>query len=567
MMLKGVGASSGIGIGKAVLILENRLDFSKVEYSGKENEKARLRRGISLFAEKTHRMEENVKACVGEKEAEILAGQIMMLNDPYMTSRMDEAIDEGQSAEAALNSVCNSYIEMFSGVDDELMRQRATDIQDIRTRMLKILLDVEDTDISGVPAGSVLVAKDITPSMTVGIKKENVTAFLTEVGGKTSHSAILARALEIPAVLGISGLMNQIHDGDTIIVDGGAGTVIAGPDHKTMASYWQKQEKERKEKELLEAYREKETVNADGNRYHLYANIGTLGEIGAAAASGAEGIGLFRTEFLFMDRSSLPTEEEQFDVYSEVSEQMRGKEVIIRTLDIGGDKDIPYMQMEKEENPFLGNRAIRYCLERPDIFSLQLRALLRAGAKNKNIKVMLPLVTGVDEVRAARALLEKQKNDLKREGIPYDRDIKVGVMIETPAAALIADMLAKEADFFSIGTNDLAQYTLAVDRGNAKVEKLYTAFHPAVLRSIRGIISAGKTAGIPVGMCGEAAADRRMLPLLIAFGLEEFSVSPSALLKLRKLISGWPEAEAIHVAEEVFQFWDSTDIENYLKNI
>ena len=566
MILRGIAASDEIGIGKAVCVREQSLDYSAVKYGGKEVEKDRLQAAITQFNEKTTAMAEHIRAQVGEKESEILTGQIMMLSDPFMQSQMEEVIDAGQCAEAAVDQVCTMYAEMFAGVDDELMRQRATDVRDIRSRMLAILLGVTGVDVSHLPAGSVLVAHDLTPSMTVGLDKEHVAAILTEVGGRTSHSAILARALELPAVLSVPRAMEQLKDGDSVIVDGSEGTAMVNPDQRTLAEYLAKQKEFLHRKALLAIYRDRETVDAEGNRYALYANIGSPAEAGAAAEAGAEGIGLFRTEFLFMDRTSVPTETEQYEAYLAVSRIMAGKEVIIRTLDVGGDKAVEYLGMAHEDNPFLGHRAIRYCLDNPDLYKVQLRALLRAGAEEKNIKIMLPLVTSLEEIRGARALLETCKAELEAEGLPYHKDIPLGIMVETPAAALIADLLARECDFFSIGTNDLTQYTMAVDRGNAQVENLYTTFHPAVLRSIRSVITAAKEAGIPVGMCGEAAADPRLIPLLMTWGLDEFSVSSSAVLATRAQIHRWHAAQAAQVTQEAMSLSTASGVEGYLQS-
>lgn len=566
-MLKGVGASSGIGIGTIVCIREESLDYSKVVFQGEAEEKARLKEAIDTFCEVTQEMAEDIRQRVGEKESEILSGQIMMLSDPFMTGQMEEMIASGSCAEAALDSVCQMYIEMFSNVDDELMRQRATDIRDIRTRMLRLLLGISSVDIASVPAGTVLAAKDLTPSMTVGLKKENISAILTEIGGKTSHSAILARALEIPAVLGIPQVLDQVSDGQQAIVDGESGEVILSPDEDTLKRYTAQWKEQQEQKAMLSVYRDRKTQDADGRNYELYSNIGSVAEAQIALENGAEGIGLFRTEFLFMDRTAMPTEQEQYEAYKAVSDIMQGKEVIIRTLDVGGDKEISYLKMESEQNPFLGWRAIRYCLEESDLFKVQLRALLRAGAEHKNIKIMLPLVTGVQEIRAAKQLLEECKQELAAQGIAYDDNIQVGIMIETPAAALIADLLAKEAAFFSIGTNDLTQYTLAVDRGNAKVENLYTTLHPAVLRSIRSIIRAAKEAKIPVGMCGEAAADPALIPLLLEFGLDEMSVSASSILKTRKIVSQWSQKETAEVEQKAMQLDEPQAVEEYLLSV
>ena len=566
-MLKGVGASSGIGIGTIVCIREESLDYSKVVFQGEAEEKARLKEAVDTFCKVTQEMAEDIRQRVGEKESEILSGQIMMLSDPFMTGQMEEMIASGSCAEAALDSVCQMYIEMFSNVDDELMRQRATDIRDIRTRMLRLLLGVSSVDIASVPAGTVLAAKDLTPSMTVGLKKENISAILTEIGGKTSHSAILARALEIPAVLGIPQVLDQVSDGQQAIVDGESGEVILSPDEDTLKSYTAQWKEQQEQKAMLSVYRDRKTQDADGRNYELYSNIGSVAEAQIALENGAEGIGLFRTEFLFMDRTAMPTEQEQYEAYKAVSDIMQGKEVIIRTLDVGGDKEISYLKMESEQNPFLGWRAIRYCLEESDLFKVQLRALLRAGAEHKNIKIMLPLVTGVQEILAAKQLLEECKQELAAQGIAYDDNIQVGIMIETPAAALIADLLAKEAAFFSIGTNDLTQYTLAVDRGNAKVENLYTTLHPAVLRSIRSIIRAAKEAKIPVGMCGEAAADPALIPLLLEFGLDEMSVSASSILKTRKIVSQWSQKETAEVEQKAMQLDEPQAVEEYLLSV
>ena len=567
MILRGIAASDGIGLGRAVCVREENLDYSDVAYSGKESEKARLQAAIEEFEQRTSAMAEHIRQQVGDKESEILTGQIAMLADPFMRSQMQDAIDGGACAEAAVDNVCTMYANMFAAVEDEMMRQRATDVKDIRSRLLGILLGAASVDLSNLPAGTVLVTRELTPSMTVGLQKENVAAIITATGGKTSHSAILARALQVPAVLSVTKVLEVVQDGDGLIVDGGEGIAILNPDERTRSEYLTRQKDYQARIASLKVYQDRPTVDADGKRYQLFANIGSAAEAEVAAQSGAEGIGLFRTEFLFMDRTSLPDEMVQYEAYRAVSQTMAGKEVIIRTLDVGGDKAIEYLGMEKEENPFLGHRAIRYCLDRPDLYKVQLRALLRAGAEEHNIKIMLPLVTSVDEVRAARELLEQCKQELSEAGLPYDKDIALGVMIETPAAALTADLLARESDFFSIGTNDLTQYTMAVDRGNAQVASLYTPFQPAVLRSIRSVITAAKEAGIPVGMCGEAAADPGLIPLLMAWGLDEFSVSTSSVLATRASIHRWREDEVKRIAQEALGLSTASGVEGYLKKV
>ena len=533
-MLKGIGVSQGYGIGRAVIIGDISTDYSNVKYTDAESEKARLQNAVDSFIEETKKLASDIKEAVGEKEAEILEGHIVMLSDPFMISQMQENIDSGSIAEKAVDTVCNMFIDMFSSVDDELTNQRASDVKDIRDSLLKALLGVKSIDISTVPKNSVLVAKDFTPSMTSKINKNNVSAIITEVGGVTSHRAILARAMGIPAVLSVVGVTEHICDGDTLIADGFKGKVFTSPSQNELDEYSQKQQAYLKEKESLNEYFGKPTVTKSGEVKKVYGNIGKAEDAQNVVQNGGEGIGLFRTEFLFMDREHQPTEDEQLEAYSTVAKAMDNKEVIIRTLDIGGDKAIDYLCIEKEENPFLGHRAIRYCLDNKELYKTQLRAILRA-AQYGNIKIMLPLVTTVEEVKQAKALIKECCQELADEGLRYT-EVPVGVMIETPSAALISDLLAKEAAFFSIGTNDLTGYTMAVDRGNAKVSHLYDVTQPAVLRAIEMTIKNAKAAGIPVGMCGEAAADERLIPKLLEWGLDEFSVTPSSILQTRKNI-------------------------------
>ena len=535
-MLKGTGVCAGVGIGTALVVQPQDLDYSAVVYSGAENEKARLAAAAKTVSEALASMAKTMTSRVGEHAAEILSGQVMMLADPFMLSQMNEQIEAGSTAEAAVDAVCGSFIAMFSGVEDELTRQRATDVADLRDRLLKTLLGREDQDLAAAPAGSVIVAHDLTPSMTVGLKRENIAGIITETGGATSHSAILARALEIPAVLSVPGALAAIAPGVKIAMDGELGHVYVDPDERTVKDYEARRVTFEKRRVMLKGYLGKPTVTADGRTVALYANIGRPEDAAPALEKGAEGIGLFRTEFLFMDRDAAPTEEEQLTAYRQVAAQFAGKEVIIRTLDVGGDKDVPYLAMKKEENPFLGHRAIRYCLDNPDLYLVQLRALLQAGAEKHNVRIMLPLVTGVEELRAAKALLEKAKSQLAAEGKAFDADIKVGVMIETPAAALVADLLAQEADFFSIGTNDLTQYTLACDRQNNDLGRFYDPHHPAVLRLIKLVVDNAHKNGIWAGICGELGADLALTETFLAMGLDELSVTPRAVLPLRNAV-------------------------------
>ena len=563
-MYKGIAASRGIGIGSIRRIIEQDLSFESVMVEDTAAETERFRKALDDFIEETNAMAEDVRKNIGPKEAEILMGHAVMMQDPAMSGEMFKMIEAGQCAEAALTAVCDMFYGMFSAMDDEMMRQRASDIADVKVCVLKKLLGKEDVDISRVAPGTVLVCKDLTPSMTSQIVKENVAGIITEIGGVTSHSAILARALEIPAVLSVPGIVDKVADNDTAIVDGTDGDVFINPEGDVLSKYIIKREEFIKKQAELRRFIGKETLTADGDKLEVYCNIGTPKDAKKAMECDGEGVGLFRSEFLFMDNTHLPTEEEQFVAYKEALETMEGRTVIIRTLDIGGDKDIPYMDFEKEDNPFLGFRAVRYCLANKDMYKTQLRAIVRASAFGK-AKIMVPLVTTVDEVKSVKKLVSGIKKDLKKEGIPFDENIEVGCMMETAASAAIADLLAKEADFFSIGTNDLTGYTMAVDRGNAKVAYLYSAFQPAVLRSIRQIIECGKKAGIPVGMCGEAAADPLMIPLLMSFGLDEYSVNPVLVLTSRCIISKWSKAEADALAEKVMAMDSIKDIMAALK--
>lgn len=563
-MLKGVNASEGIGIGKIMLIEEVSLDYEKKQITDTQAEIDRYRKVFDAYCEKTEKQAENIKNTIGEKEADIILGHLLMLKDPAMSSSIEGNISSGCCAEDAVAQVCDMFIGVFSMADDELTKQRASDVEDIKNGLITMLLGKEEVDIASAPSGTVLVAKDLTPSMTSCIVKENIVGIVTEVGGKTSHSAILARAMEIPAVLSVPNVMETFENGQEIIVDGSHGEVIENPSDGEIAIYREKTIEYKKEKEELKKFIGKETVTADGVKVELCCNIGKPDDADAVLSKDGEGVGLFRTEFLYMDSSSIPTEEEQFEAYKKTVLKLGDKPLIIRTLDVGGDKDIPYLGLSKEDNPFMGFRAVRYCLHREDVYKPQLRALLRASAFG-NIKIMIPLVTCIDEVREVKAMIENIKAELDSDNIAYNKDIQVGVMVETPAASLIADLLAEEADFFSIGTNDLTGYTMAVDRGNADVAYLYSAFQPAVLRSIKKIIEDGKD--IMVGMCGEAAADPLLIPLLLAFGLDEFSVSATSVLKTRKIISQWTIDEAKEVAEKALTLKTESEVVEYLTSV
>lgn len=566
-MFKGTNASAGIGIGKAAIIKENELVIRPEKVIDGAAEVERFKGALAETIAQTETLAADLATRVGEKEAEIMQGHLMLLNDPMLTNEIESAITgDNVCSEFAIETVCTMYADMFASMDDELMQQRATDMRDIKVRLQQVLQGVKPVDIAALPEDSVIVAKDLTPSMTAGINPANVAGIVTEMGGRTSHSAILARALEIPAVVAVPGILGQVEDGAEMIVDGSEGVVLAAPSEEEKAEYTAKRDQFLKEKKELEQYIGKPTVTRDGVEIELVANIGNPDDVEKVLQYDGEGVGLFRTEFLFMDRTAMPTEEEQFEAYKKVAIALNGRPVIIRTLDIGGDKEIPYMGLQKDENPFLGYRAIRFCLDRKDdVYRPQLRALLRASAFGQ-IKIMIPMVTCIEEIREAKALIEEIKKELDEKGIAYNKEIKVGIMVETAAASLMADVFAKEVDFFSIGTNDLTQYTMSVDRGNEKVSYLYSTFNPAVLRSIRNIIKCGREAGIMVGMCGEAASDPMMIPLLLAFGLNEFSMSSSAILKARKMITGYSEAELQAVADKAMSFVSAKEIENFMRD-
>lgn len=568
MKIYGVGAAEGIGIGVAKVVREQNVEVVKKTVSDSETEVNNFMRVLDITKAETEEMSKALEKNASAKEAEILFGHIMLMSDPMLVDEIVNRIKgESVCAEYVIEEVCNQYAAVFASMDDELMQQRATDMIDIKTRLIKKVLGIENTDLSKLPYGSILVAKDLTPSMTAGLNPDNVLGIVTQFGGKTSHSAILARALEIPAVVGLSNLPEDISDDTDILLDGESGEVIILPTDNEKSDYENKKKNYDANKEMLKKYRELPSISKDGKKVEIAGNIGSPEDAKKVIENGGEGIGLFRTEFLFMDRDCMPTEEEQFESYKEVAAAMEGKPVIIRTLDIGGDKEIPYMGIVQDENPFLGYRAIRLCLDRKDdIYIPQLRALLRASAFG-NIKIMLPLITSMDEIIEAKALISDIKKELDEKNIAYNKNIEIGIMVETAAASLLADIFAKEVDFFSIGTNDLIQYTMSVDRGNVKIAGLYSPFSPAVLRSINRIITEGKKAGIMVGMCGEAAADPLLIPVLLAWGMDEFSMSASSILKSRQIISGCDSKDLKAKVDKVLEMSTESEIKEYLKKL
>ena len=563
-MYNGVNASDGYGIGVAQVAVAPDLSFTPTAPDDTEAEKARYEEALKKFVGQTNAQIERMKQTVGEESAAIMEAHIEFAEDEGIKDMVNGAIDSGMCAEQAVSDAYDTYYTMFSNMEDELFRERAADVADVKTGLLADLLGKEVVDLSQLPENSIVVVEELTPSMTADIDKTNVAGIVTETGGRTSHSAIIARALEIPAVLSVEGATTNIKTGDMVIADGTNGKVLVEPSDDELEQYRKLAKEYADEKAALEAYRGKETVTGDGEKVMLVANIGNPDDANTAADHDCEGIGLFRSEFLFMDASELPSEDEQFAAYQKVALRLKDQPIIIRTLDVGGDKEIPYLNLQKEENPFMGFRAIRYCLNNPEQYKVQLTALLRASAFG-DIKIMLPLVTSLDEVRQAKALIEECKADLDERGVEYNKNIEVGTMIETPAASLIAEDLAAECDFFSIGTNDLIGYTMCADRGNDRVSYLYQVYQPAVLRSLKRIINEGRKAGIMVGMCGEAAADPLLIPVLLSFGLNEFSVSAPSILRTRRIISEWTKEEADALAEKVVTLKTAAEVKAVLQ--
>lgn len=564
-MLRGIGTSKGIGIGKALIIHKCKNAVSRVKIKDTEAEVDKFNEAVEKFIQETNELVDKLSQKLNgdDKNALVLKNQEYLIRDPEFTSGVISAITNDKlNAEAAVEDTCEMLKNIFLSFNNDTMTQRVADIEDMKQRLIAIMQGQKHIDLTKLSDNTVIIADEIHPSMTANMDTEHIAGIISEKGGDTSHASILARALEIPAVLSVKDICSKIAEGEEVIVDGAYGEVFVNPTPITLKKKKKAYDERVKE---LKKYIDKQTVTRDGRKVMLAANIGNADEAAKAVKAGAEGIGLFRTEFLFMNKQALPTEEEQYNEYKKAAVVLDGRQLTIRTLDIGGDKDIPYMGLTKELNPFLGYRAIRFCLDRVDIFTTQLRAVLRASAYG-NIRIMIPMITSVTEVQAVKKIINGICRDLDKKDIKYDKDIKIGVMIETPAAAIMADVLAHEVDFFSIGTNDLTQYTLAVDRGNENVAYLYSALNPAVIRSIKHIIECAHNAGIEAGMCGEAAADERMIPLLLNFGLDEFSVTVSRVLETRKEIASWSSKEVKEITENVMNYSEEKEVSNYLSD-
>lgn len=567
-MLRGIGTSKGIGIGKALIIHKCKNAVSRVKIKDTEAEVDKFNETVEKFIQETNELVDKLSQKLNgdDKNALVLKNQEYLIRDPEFTSGVISAITNDKlNAEAAVEDTCEMLKNIFLSFNNDTMTQRVADIEDMKQRLIAIMQGQKHIDLTKLSDNTVIIADEIHPSMTANMDTEHIAGIISEKGGDTSHASILARALEIPAVLSVKDICSKIAEGEEVIVDGAYGEVFVNPTPITLKIYNKKKKAYDERVKELKKYIDKQTVTRDGRKVMLAANIGNADEAAKAVKAGAEGVGLFRTEFLFMNKQALPTEEEQYNEYKKAAVVLDGRQLTIRTLDIGGDKDIPYMGLTKELNPFLGYRAIRFCLDRVDIFTTQLRAVLRASAYG-NIRIMIPMITSVTEVQAVKKIINGICRDLDKKDIKYDKDIKIGVMIETPAAAIMADVLAHEVDFFSIGTNDLTQYTLAVDRGNENVAYLYSALNPAVIRSIKHIIECAHNAGIEAGMCGEAAADERMIPLLLNFGLDEFSVTVSRVLETRKEIASWSSKEVKEITENVMNYSEEKEVSNYLSD-
>ncbi|MCF6465328.1 phosphoenolpyruvate--protein phosphotransferase, partial [Clostridium sp. Cult2] len=562
--MKAIGTSSGISLGKVLVYKEPEITVEKKIIESIDCEIERLDKAIEQGVKEINELYEDTLKTVGEKEAEIFNAHKMMIEDPEFNDGIKSKIKEEKvNVEWAVKEIADYYISLFGNIEDEYLKERALDLKDVSKRLLRILSGVESTDLRSIKEESIIIAEDLTPSDTAQMNKKMVIGIVTEFGGKTSHTSIIARTLEIPAVAGVKGITNLAKNGDFMIIDGGEGLVLLNPSPEDIKIY-EKEKKDYEEFKLkLKEMKGKESISKDGIEVEIAANIGTPKDVDKVIENDGEGIGLYRTEFLYMDSDRLPTEEEQFESYKIVAERLEGKPVVIRTLDVGGDKDIPYLNLPEEMNPFLGYRAIRLCLDRVDIFKTQLRALLRASAFG-NIKIMFPMISNIREIREAKKILEEAKSELRKENIPFNEDIEVGIMVEIPAVAVHSDVFAKEVDFFSIGTNDLIQYTVAVDRGNQDISHLYSQYHPAVLKLIKMTIENGHKAGIWVGMCGEAAGDEKLIPLLLAMGLDEFSMSPSSILKARYIINNTSKKEIESMLDEILSLPTAEDVEKYI---
>jgi phosphotransferase system enzyme I (PtsI) len=562
-MVKGIAASGGIAIGKAFVLptWEWELNDRNIDVADLAKEFERLYEGINTSKHELEHIKQEVSEIVGREESNIFDAHLAILNDPVFMNEIKGIIQrQYKAAEVAVKEAIDNFVVMFDLLDDEYMKERALDIKDVGNRLLKHLLGAPEVTLPTDTQPFILVARELSPSQLAHLNPHHVLGIVTMMGGKTSHAAIMARAMGIPSVLGLEGKLDRpIQTGDLLIVDGDEGVVHIDPDRQLTEQYTERRNRMLEQKARLQEIITKPSVTRDGITVNLAANINSSKELDHVLASGANGVGLFRTELLYMDRQRMPDEEEQFEVYRRTAEKLGGRPLVIRTIDIGGDKQLDYFPLPEEDNPFLGYRAIRICLDQTALFKIQLRAILRAGYYGK-VKIMFPMITSLEEVLQAKSLLEEAKRELQERGMPFDDRMEVGIMIEVPAAVAIADWLADEVDFFSIGTNDLVQYVLAVDRMNEKIAHLYDPYHPAVVRMLKSLVQTAKEKGVPISVCGEMAGDLRGVPLWIALGVTDLSMSPHSILQVKQRIRECDAAECRRLLEAVLRCRTSEQI-------
>lgn len=564
--INGIAASDGVAIAKVYLLVEPDLSYDSEKIQDVDAEIAKFQNAIDTSKVELTKIRNNAEKNLGADKAAIFDAHLLVLDDPELIQPIEDKIKNEQvNAPTALSDVTGQFITIFEAMDNEYMKERAADIRDVSKRVLAHILGVELPNPSMIEESVVIIGNDLTPSDTAQLNKEFVQGFVTNIGGRTSHSAIMSRSLEIAAVVGTKSITQEVKQGDMIIVDGLTGEVIIDPTEDEVIAYQNKRERFFEDKKELQKLRDEETTTVDGVHAELAANIGTPNDLKGVIENGAEGVGLYRTEFLYMGRDEMPTEDEQFEAYKKVLETMEDKRVVVRTLDIGGDKELPYLNLPEEMNPFLGYRAIRLCLDQPEIFRPQLRALLRASVYGK-LNIMFPMVATIKEFRDAKALLLEEKENLTNEGIEVSDDIEVGIMVEIPSTAALADVFAKEVDFFSIGTNDLIQYTMAADRMSERVSYLYQPYNPAILRLVQQVINASHKEGKWTGMCGEMAGDETAIPLLLGLGLDEFSMSATSILKARRQIKGLSKNEMEELAQKAINCATSEEVQDLVSN-
>ena len=564
--LQGIGVSRGIGIGTAVVLRDTEIKIEHTYVEEPLREKERFEKTVSILKEENKELAKQLSASVGEKDGQILIAHNAILEDPEIIGPILSRIQEFRvNAEVATEEVFQKVIQAMLELEDERIKERISDLEDVKQGLLRLLLDIEEVDVSHMSPNTILVTRELAPHISAMLDKDKIAGIITQRGGTTSHAAILSKAMEIPAVLGIEDVVEKISEGQLIVMDGEQGIVILNPEEETFESYEQKNLEDQIERESLKEFIGLNSISKDEVEFSIQANVGSLQDVKRAIDQDAQGVGLYRTEFLFMNRDTVPSEEEQFEAYKTAVLCMKGRPLVIRTLDIGGDKPVPALLLKQEANTFLGFRAIRYCLQNPEVFSAQIRAILRASAFG-TVKILIPFITCIEEFEETKKLIDAEMIRLIMQDIPFDEKISVGIMMETPAAVICADVLAKCANFFSIGTNDLTQYMMAVDRGNSKVSNLYSGYYPSVLRAMKQVIDEGNKNQIPVAMCGEMASDPYLIPVLMGMGLREFSVIPSEVLNVRGIIRKWtiPEAEALF--QEVMEQKKVEKVKELLEN-